>query len=141
MQTTSHVNFGNDIPPAFFPDDAMECPPIATPVVPAARAPRSVAKAKAVEEAVRAALRIVRAKSGETEMRLFKETAGSAVRYVVSTVVLAPYQVSNETLKVGKKFMTKEEAHAEFDRRVALKYPPVVLKHNGKQVAIHIDLS
>lgn len=58
------------------------------------------------------------------------------------TSTIAPYVTAREELvKSGKKKIPLNELQAveEFERRVALAYPPETLR-NGKTVAIHFNL-
>jgi hypothetical protein len=131
-----------DIPMGFFPEDAVEAPALTRPA--ATLAPFADAQpAKAAAPAASRALKIARAKSGETELRLLTETDGdNAVRYVIASSTIAPYLVKREVLvKPGKKKtpLNEQQAVEEFERRVALAYPPETLSNN-KTVAIHLNL-
>lgn len=88
-------------------------------------------------------MKIARAISGETELRLLERQDGDqTVRYVIASSTIAPYTVKREVLvKPGKKKtpLNEQQAIAEFERRVALAYPPEKLRNN-KTVAIHLNL-
>lgn len=135
MQTlqTSPVSLA-DIPFGLFPDDAfaMSAPTPAAPRV-----------TSAVPAPVHSrALKIARAISGETELRLLAEADNDSVRFVIAHATTAPYAVVREVLvKPGKKKTPLNEMQAieEFERRVAAAYPPETLR-NGKTVAIHLNL-
>lgn len=143
MQTLqSHDLSLADIPPACFPDDAVEAPVLARSAI--TLAPLADAgSAKPAVPAESKALKIVRAKSGQTELRLLVEKdVGNGVRYVIASSTIAPYAAKREVLvKPGKKKtpMNEQQAVEEFERRVALAYPPEKLR-NGNTVAIHLNL-
>lgn len=130
-----------DIPMGFFPDDAVAAPgrtqPAAKPAVFADGEPQ-----KAVRVIPSRAVRLVRAKSGETELRLLALEDGQDVSYVIVSATLAPYKEKRELLvqKDDKQtHLNFQQAVDEFDRRVALAYPPEKLRH-GPTVDIHINL-
>lgn len=130
---TSAVSLA-DIPFGLFPDDAlaMSTPTPATPV--------AISMAPALIHS--RALKIARAISGETELRLLAEGDNETARYVIASATTAPYAVVREVLvKPGKKKtpFNKTQAVEEFERRVAAAYPPETLR-NGKTVAIHLNL-
>lgn len=131
-----------DIPPAFFPEEAMEAPALTRSV--ATQAPLTIAQpTKAIGSAPSRALKIVRAKSGETELRLLAEQDGNGgVHFIIASSTIAPYEVKRDLLvKRGKKKvpMNKQQAIEEFDLRVAQAYPPEKLR-NDKLVAIHLNI-
>lgn len=140
MQSSQGLTLA-DIPMGFFPEESS----------PAAEPPRcppdhatfaDAGPAKAVEPAQSRALKIARAITGESELRLLAEREGEKIRFVVATSTLAPYKVEREVLvKSGKKKTPLNELQAleEFERRVALAYPPETLRNN-KIVAIHLNL-
>lgn len=130
-----------DIPPPFFPDEALAAPVLSRP----AAGPATLADGHTIKAAgpiPSRALRLVRAKSGETEMRLLALDDAGEVSYVLVTATLAPYKEKREPLVTqgeAKTLMNYHEALQEFDRRVALAYPPEKLRH-GRTVEIHINL-
>lgn len=130
-----------DIPMGFFPDDSIEAPSASSPTsVPAPIA--DSAPAKAAGPAQSRALKIARAKTGETELRLLAEQDGETVRFVLVSSTIAPYATKREVLvKPGRRKtpMNEQQAVEEFERRVALAYPPETLRNN-KTVAIHLNL-
>lgn len=129
-----------DIPMGLFPD-AVDAPaPTCSAPQPAPFA--DAGPAKAVGVAHSRALKIARAKTGETELRLLVEQDGVETRFIIASSTLAPYAVQREVLvKPGKKKTPLNELQAvkEFERRVALAYPPEKLRNN-KTVAIHLNL-
>jgi len=121
----------------FFGDE-----PIAVPDLPLARAAIQLPLVHVAPEpvAVLKALRIVRAKTGETEMRLFaREAEGQATAYVVRVSSLNPASNDDKVLQKGDKLMNEAQARATFERLVAGHYPPIVLRKDV-QVPIHLDL-
>jgi hypothetical protein len=121
----------------FLGDEAM-----AVPELPLARAAIKLPLVPAAPEPVATlrALRIVRAKTGETEMRLFaRESEGQATAYVVRVSSLNPSSHDDKVLHKGDKLMNEAQARATFERLVAGHYPPVVLREN-MHVPIHLDL-
>lgn len=75
-------------------------------------------------------------------MRLLALDDAGEVSYVLVTATLAPYKEKREPLVTqgeAKTLMNYHEALQEFDRRVALAYPPEKLRH-GRTVEIHINL-
>lgn len=143
MQTFSATDAAFDIPPAFFPPEAT--------VAPSALLPRT-AMACAFLDAMPAllepvaapapaaplvTLRIARAITGETELRLFAETVGKATTYIVRKSSIAPYKTVDTPLK-GKK-LTEPRAREAFEKLVAETYPAETLRNN-KVVPIHLDL-
>jgi hypothetical protein len=130
-----------DIPLGFFPDEATGTT-ATTRSAPAPAPFADAAPAKAAGGAQSRALKIARAKTGETELRLLAEQHGTETRFVIASSTLAPYAVKREVLvKPGKKKSPMNELQAveEFERRIALAYPPEKLR-NGKTVAIHLNL-
>jgi hypothetical protein len=112
------------------PDLPLPRAAIKLPLVPAAPEPVAVLKA----------LRIVRAKTGETEMRLFaREAEGQATAYVVRVSSLNPISNDDKVLQKGDKLMNEAQARATFERLVTGHYPPVILREN-MHVPIHLDL-
>jgi hypothetical protein len=142
MQTQSSQGITlADIPMGFFPDDAFDAP-ATTRSAPQSAPFADAAPAKAAGIAQSRALKIARAKTGETELRLLVEQDGTETRFVIASSKLAPYVVKREVLvKSGKKKAPLNELQAveEFERRVALAYPPEKLRI-GKTVAIHLNL-
>lgn len=121
----------------FFGDD-----PIAVPDLPLARAAIKLPLVPAAPEpvAVLKALRIVRAKTGETEMRLFeRKSEGQATAYVVRVSSLNPTSHDDKVLQKGEKLMNEAQARATFERLVAGHYPAIVLRKD-MHVPIHLDL-
>jgi hypothetical protein len=142
MQTQpSHGLSLADVPMGFFPDDILDAPSTTrSAAMPAPFA--DAAPAKAAGSVQSRALKLSRAKTGESEFRLLAEQDGDAVRYSIATSTIAPYSVKREVLvKPGKKQtpMNEQQAVEEFERRVALAYPPEKLRNN-KTVAIHLNL-
>lgn len=130
-----------DIPLGVFPDDTSTdlvlTPPGSTLAPFADGAP-----AKAATPAPSRAVRLVRAKSGETEMRLLAVQEDDGISYVLVKAQLAPYSEKREALlnpDENKTPMNYQQALDEFKRRVALAYPPEKLRH-GPSVEIHINL-
>lgn len=121
----------------FFGDESVAVPdlPLARnaielPLVPAALETVAVLKA----------LRIVRAKTGETEMRLFSQnTDDGGTAYVIRSTTLHPYKHDDKVLAKNGKPMTEEQARASFERMVVARYPAVVLRKNVS-VSVHLDL-
>ena len=140
MQSSQGLTLA-DIPMGFFPDEASNAPAATR----SASEPAPFADATppmAVAVAHSRALKIARAKTGETELRLLVEQQGTETRFVIASSTLAPYVVNREVLvKPGKKKAPLNELQAveEFERRVALAYPPEKLRNN-KIVAIHLNL-
>lgn len=127
----------NDLSPAFFPDDA-----IAVPDLPLARAAVSLPLVTLVpeQEVTRRAMRIVRAKTGETEMRLLAQaTEGDSVTYIVRTSTLNPVKNDDKALQKNGKPMDEAQARASFERMVAARYPAITLRKNVT-VPVHLDL-
>jgi hypothetical protein len=139
-----HTSYGltlADIPMGFFPEDAIDAP-VSTRSAPAVAAFVDAAPAKPAGPAQSRALKIARAISGETELRLLAELDGDAIRYVIAKSTTAPYAVKREVLVGAGELQTPLnylQAVEEFDRRVAQAYPPEKLR-NGKTVAIHLNL-
>lgn len=130
-----------DIPLGFFPDDAVGAT-AANRSTPESVPFADAGPAKAVRVAHSRALKVARAKTGETELRLLVEQTGAETRFVIASSTLAPYAVKREALvKPGRRKTPMNELQAieEFERRVALAYPPEKLR-NGKTVAIHLNL-
>lgn len=130
-----------DIPMGFFPDDVSSAT-AATRTAPEPAPFADAAPAKAAGPAQSRALKIARAKTGESELRLLAEQAGTEVHFVLVSSTIAPYATKREVLvKPGKKKAPMNELQAveEFERRVALAYPPETLRNN-KIVAIHLNL-
>lgn len=140
MQFTQGLTLA-DIPMGFFPDDAVGTTVTSSsPPVPAPFADAAPAKAAGVVQS--RALKLARAKTGETELRLLAEQHGSETHFVIASSTIAPYAVKRDVLvKAGKKKTKLDELQAieEFDRRVALAYPSEKLR-NGKTVATHLNL-
>ncbi|MFC5550241.1 hypothetical protein [Massilia aerilata] len=129
-----------DIPMGFFPDDALDAP--VTPRAATAPAPfADAAPAKAAGPAPSRAVKLARAKTGESELRLLAEQDGDAIRYVLVKSTIAPYAVKREVLVDAEKKIPLNylQATEEFDRRVALAYPVEKLR-NGKTVETHLNL-
>lgn len=130
-----------DIPMGFFPDEVSG----ATAVTRSAADPAPFADsplAKAEVSAASRALKIARAKTGETELRLLAEQTSAGTHFVLVSSTIAPYATKREVLvKPGKKKapMNEQQAIEEFERRVAEAYPPEKLRNN-KFVAIHLNL-
>ncbi len=128
------------MPPSLFPDEAVELqefqPQFEAPLTPAIECAHGPAPT-----GMRTALKIARAISGATELRLLSQKCDDgAVRFYIDSVTMAPYKPNLSLLKTGKqKPMSEKQAHAEFDRRVAAQYPAETLR-NGKTVAIHLNL-
>lgn len=131
------------LPPPFFPDEATEVPRLpferSNLSVPTAYlAPElTMAPAKPVQLQPFKALRIARAKTGETELRLLARATDKGTVYIVRKATLAPYAWTDTPVK-GKK-LTEARAIAEFDKTVAATYPAVELRKDV-MVPIHIDL-
>lgn len=120
--------FGDE--PIVVPDLPLPRAAIKLPIVPAAPEPVAVLRA----------LRIVRAKTGETEMRLFaREAEGQATAYVVRVSSLNPISNDDKVLQKGERLMDETQARASFERLVAGHYPPVVLRKD-MHVPTHLHL-
>jgi hypothetical protein len=136
MQSTITPDYLLDHTP-FFGHEAIAVPdlPLARaainlPLVPAPLEPTAELKA----------LRIVRAKTGETEMRLFERKAeGHATSYVVRVSSINPSSHDDKVLKKGDKLMNEAQARATFERLVAGHYPAIVLRKDV-HVPVHLDL-
>jgi hypothetical protein len=140
MQTSYGLSLA-DIPMGFFPEDAIEAP-VTHRSAPAVATFVDAAPAKATGPAQSRALKIARAKSGETELRLLAELDADAVRYVIAKSTTAPYAVKREVLVAAGELkipLNYQQAVEEFERRVAVAYPSEKLR-NGKTVAIHLNL-
>jgi hypothetical protein len=130
-----------DVPMGFFPDDVSDAA-VAAPPAPSTSPFADASPAKANDPAPSRALKIARAITGETELRLLAEKSGAEVRFTLVSSTIAPYASTREALvKPGKKKtpMNEQQAIEEFERRVASAYPPETLR-NGKIVAIHLNL-
>jgi hypothetical protein len=137
MQQAQDFNFDH-LPPAYFPEDAL-----AVSELPLARTSVKLPLVTVAPEqtVTRKALRIVRAKTGETEMRLLEqETEDEGIAYAVRTSTLNPYKHEDKVLtKKGGKLMNEAQARAAFDVLVTDRYPAVVLR-NDRSVPVHLDL-
>lgn len=131
----------SDIPMGFFHDEVSNATTATQPATgPAPFADAPLAKAEGPIKS--RALKIARAKTGETELRLLAEHTSPEIRFVLVSATIAPYATTREVLvKPGKKKtpMNEQQAIEEFERRVASAYPPETLR-NGKIVAIHLNL-
>lgn len=137
MQNLNHDHAFDNLPPPFFPDEAF-----AIPDLPLARTSVKLPLVTvAPEQAVTLrALRIVRAKTGETEMRLFaQEAEGKGIAFVVRTSSLNPLKSDDKVLQKNGKPVTEAQARASFDRLVAARYPAIALRKN-MSVPVHLDL-
>jgi len=140
MQSSQGLTLA-DIPMGFFPDDVAGAT-ATTRSAPESAPFADAAPAKAAGVVQSRALKIARAKTGETELRLLAEQHGVETHFVIASSTPAPYAVKREVLvKSGKRKTPLNELQAveEFERRVALAYPPEKLR-NGKTVAIHLNL-
>lgn len=142
MQTISFDDYSQDIPEAIFPDEAIAKPIIKaaiTTLVPFTT--QQPSKPSVTPQSF--TLKIARAISGATEIRLLAEQDGNGgVHFVVAKSTIAPYTVTREVLvKRGKNKtpLNKKQATEEFDRLVTVAYPPEKLR-NEKLVAIHLNL-
>ena len=139
MQQAQAQDFNFDhLPPAFFPEDALPVPELPLTRTSAQLPLVTVAPEKTV---TRKAVRIVRAKSGETEMRLLaQDTEGEGIAYVVRTSTLNPCKYEDKVLtKKGGKLMNEAQARAAFEVLVTDRYPAVVLREN-MSVPVRLDL-
>jgi len=137
MQNLNHDPAFDNLPPPFFPDEAF-----AIPDLPLARTSVKLPLVTAAPEQVATlrALRIVRAKTGETEMRLFaQEEEGKAIAYVVRSSTLNPVKSEDKVIQKNGKPVTEAQARASFARMVAARYPAVALRKN-MLVPVHLDL-
>ena len=127
MNTATYEFNFDSLPPAFFPDDA-----IAVADLPLARAAGQLPMVTVAPAATtRKAIRIARAKTGESEMRLvMQESHGAGVTYIVRTAMLSPYKHEDKELLKNGKPMDEAQARASFDRLVAGSYPAVQLRKN-----------
>jgi hypothetical protein len=140
MQSSQGLTLA-DIPMGFFPDDVLDAP-VVTRSAPAPAPFADAAPAKAAGPAQSRAVKLARAKTGESELRLLAEQDGDAVRYVLAKSTIAPFAVKREVLvdaQDKKTPMNYQQAVEEFERRVALAYPPEKLRNN-KIVTIHLNL-
>lgn len=127
-----------DLPPAYFPVDA----------IPALENPAPASNLTSLDDglplaaigpAPSRAIRLVQAKSGQSELRLLSQEDADSTSYVLVSATLAPYETKRETLFLQDEKKTKmdlQQALDEFDRRVAEAYPSETLR-NGKVVEIH----
>lgn len=143
MQTFSATDVAFDLPPAFFPSEATVAPSLPLPrtamalaFLDATPAPLETIAAPA-PAAPLVTLRIARAITGETELRLFAQKMGDATTYIVRKSSIAPYKNVDTPLK-GKK-LTEARAREAFEKLVAESYPAETLRNN-KVVPIHLDL-
>jgi hypothetical protein len=143
MQTFSATDAAYDIPPAFFPPEATEAPSTTLPrtamalaFLDAMPAPLETVAAPAPATPL-VTLRIARAITGETELRLYAQKVGDATTYIVRKSSIAPYKSVDTPLK-GKK-LTEPRAREAFEKLVAETYPAETLRNN-KVVPIHLDL-
>lgn len=137
MQNLNHDHAFDNLPPPFFPDEAF-----AIPDLPLARTSVNLPLVTVAPEQVTTlrALRIVRAKTGETEMRLFvQEEEGKVIAYVVRSSTLNPVKSDDKVIPKNGKPVTEAQARASFQRMVAARYPAVVLRKN-MSVPVHLDL-
>ena len=137
MQNLNHDPAFDNLPPPFFPDEAF-----AIPDLPLARTSVKLPLVTAAPEQVATlrALRIVRAKTGETEMRLFaQEEEGKVIAYVVRSSTLNPVKSEDKVIQKNGKPVTEAQARASFARMVAARYPAVALRKN-MLVPVHLDL-
>lgn len=138
MHTLNPHDFVFDnLPPPFFPDEAIAAPDLAL-----ARTSVKLPLVTVAPEqvATRRALRIVRAKTGETEMRLLaQETEGEGIAYIVRTSTLNPVKSEDKVIQKNGKPATEAQARASFQRMVAARYPAIVLREN-MSVPVHLDL-
>lgn len=136
MQSSISYDHALDMPDAIFPVEAMAEPVIKT----AANVVSSLADQKQFMPS--RALKISRAMTGETELRLLAEQDGNGgVHFLLASFTIWPYKVQRHLLVRGKKKtpMNKQQALEAFEQRVALIYPPEKLR-NEKLVPIHINL-
>jgi hypothetical protein len=140
MQTIAFTGHLADMPPSLFPEDAVELkdlqPQFEAPLTPAIELASGPAPT-----GTRTALKIARAISGATELRLLSQKCDDGAElFFIDSVTMAPYKPNVSLLETSKqKPMNKKQAHTEFDRRVAAQYPAETLR-NGKTVAIHLNL-
>lgn len=131
----------SDVPMGFFPDD-VSGEAVATRPASDTSPFADASPVKASDPAKSRALKIARAITGETELRLLAEKSGAEMCFIIASSTIAPYATKREVLvKPGKKKtpMNEHQAIEEFERRVAAAYPPETLR-NGKLVAIHLNL-
>lgn len=143
MHLNPAQDYAADIPPACFPPEAMEVPlPLARTAVVTSYSDTAIAPVthnrNSSEPPTFKAIRIARAKSGATELRLLVQMIGGAASYFVQESRIAPYERESKPLADGKK-LTEARARALFEKRVATTYPPEILR-NKKLVATHVDL-
>lgn len=140
MQAIAFTGHLAEMPPSLFPEDAVELkdlqPQFEAPLTPAIEFASGP-----VPTGTRTALKIARAISGATELRLLSQKCDDGAElFFIDSVTMAPYKPNVSLLETGKqKPMNKKQAHTEFDRRVAAQYPAETLR-NGKSVAIHLNL-
>lgn len=90
----------------------------------------------------RSAVKIARAKSGETEIRLVSVLAdGVHSKYQIEYGTLRPYASRNEEVKSRRKKKPASEADAlaAFEEAVSKQYPSLPTR-GGKAVATHLNI-
>lgn len=88
------------------------------------------------------ALKIVRALSGELELRLLSEQhSGTHIQYVLQTSTLGPYTQERKTLldSKGREPITLEHAIRAFNA-LTVKTLPVFKHSSGKKIATHVEI-
>jgi hypothetical protein len=94
-------------------------------------------------EVKRQPIKIARATTGTTEIRLLRQTQeGSADTFILENSVLHPYHASRQELTVDEanpKPMDEQAALVAFAQAVAARYPAETLR-NGVVVPIHQEL-
>lgn len=145
MQTIIIPEHGLDnLPPPYFPPEATEVPDLLH-----ARSNLSVPTAYLAPELTKPAanldqpqpfkaVRIARAKTGQTELRLLAQQGDAGCSYIVRKASIAPYKHEDEPLKGGKK-LSETRAIAEFGKIVAATYPPIELRED-MVVPTHLDI-
>lgn len=99
-----------------------------------------IAVEDAAEKAIRHSLKIARAISGATEVRLLVEKCtGKNDVFILEEAELSPYNRKPTRLMRGKKPMSSKLAHEAYDQKVLEMYPAEVLR-NGKKIARHLVL-
>lgn len=131
-----HVDFST-LPPSAFDfadfDDADAVPGYAIQPTTAAVVPQEMST-------TRQAVKIARAVSGASELRLLVEKCeGKVDQYILETAQLQPYAIDRTSLKKGNKPLTAKAAMAAFEKKIAVTYPAETLR-NKLVVARHINL-
>ena len=98
-------------------------------------------KKLSVGNVTRVSVRIARAKTGESEIRLLSERIdGNHTKYLLEKTKIWPYQPQITEMESRKKESISEaKANMVFEAAIAENYPTIILP-NGKLVSVHLDL-